>query len=807
MNFTTMRPRPGSVYNFDELYVAGVDIFELIRQSQNNQAPYAPSLVVATEQYVVARAGVGYDAGDVLYNSIFVDATVSPVTVSETWVNYTKKTRLVPDPVLSDLNLTQSGGTSSNQTTQFSVFTGATQATSGFSGLVPPPNQGDNTRFLSGSGTWLDLPSYIFNSFTGATANLDGAVGAVPAPGKGDEDKFLKGDGTWATILAETTGTPLNVSIYVGNTATNNGISGLVPSADAGVQNLFLRNDGIWATIPQFSAFTGTTGTASGALGLVPAPQTADAGKYLRADGTWQTVSGTASPLFVGTVGFADGVRGLVPGPLMTDAGKYLRADGAWVIPSFNLISMTGANSTADGGAGAVPAPLKADRVKFLRGDGTWASAPVYVPAVFTGTNGTVGGSAGLVPAPETTDVNQYLKADGSWSSVPIYVPAVFTGTGGVTAGTSGLVPSPQTTDAGKYLRADGSWGLPSVSASTMVGATVSVNGIAGIVPAPLKTDSTNFLRGDGTWAAVPVGTGTGTSVTYSAFTGATISLNGASGLVPAPQAADSVKYLRGDGTWAAINVTNTTTTNTINNTISVSNYSSAVSYAAGIIVRYTDGYWYVSNGTIAAGTLWVIGTSGATWTMITSAVPLLTGLLLNSSAPVVATDTYLIAVGKLQAQVTAIPSNDTTYTGKQSFLGDGTKFGAFLSSAVEKINIVNTGAAGSLNFDIASGAILYFLPDATANWSVNFRMSSTTSLNTAMDIGQSCTVAMMVSQGATPYYATVFGVDGANVTPKWADGTPPTAGNASSLDSYSFSIIKTGNAAFTILASLASFK
>jgi len=48
--------------------------------------------------------------------------------------------------------------------------------------------------------------------------------------------------------------------------------------------------------------------------------------------------------------------------------------------------------------------------------------------------------------------------------------------------------------------------------------------------------------------------------------------------------------------------------------------------------------------------------------------------------------------------------------------------------------------------------------------------------------------------------------VDTTPVTPKWQGGTAPTAGNASSLDVYSYTIIKTGSAAFTLLASQTKF-
>ena len=73
------------------------------------------------------------------------------------------------------------------------------------------------------------------------------------------------------------------------------------------------------------------------------------------------------------------------------------------------------------------------------------------------------------------------------------------------------------------------------------------------------------------------------------------------------------------------------------------------------------------------------------------------------------------------------------------------------------------------------------------------------------MATGGSITVSVLFTNGATPYYANVFQIDGSAVTPKWSGGTAPSAGNASSVDLYSFNIVKTGNAAFTVFASGAS--
>ena len=74
------------------------------------------------------------------------------------------------------------------------------------------------------------------------------------------------------------------------------------------------------------------------------------------------------------------------------------------------------------------------------------------------------------------------------------------------------------------------------------------------------------------------------------------------------------------------------------------------------------------------------------------------------------------------------------------------------------------------------------------------------------MATGESMTVAFLVTQGSTAYYNNVVQVDGSTVTPKYQGGTAWAAGNASSVDVYSYTIIKTGNAAFTVFAAQTKF-
>jgi len=107
----------------------------------------------------------------------------------------------------------------------------------------------------------------------------------------------------------------------------------------------------------------------------------------------------------------------------------------------------------------------------------------------------------------------------------------------------------------------------------------------------------------------------------------------------------------------------------------------------------------------------------------------------------------------------------------------------------------------------VITQGVLYYTTNASANWTVNFRGNSGTALNTLMAVGETRTVTFLVTQGSTAYYNNAVTVDGASVTPLWQNGSAPTAGDASSVDVYTYSIIKTANATFTVLASQSQFK
>lgn len=151
--------------------------------------------------------------------------------------------------------------------------------------------------------------------------------------------------------------------------------------------------------------------------------------------------------------------------------------------------------------------------------------------------------------------------------------------------------------------------------------------------------------------------------------------------------------------------------------------------------------------------------------------------------------------------------SGATTFTSTATFSGTSGLLATKMVNAAEPSTISATAATGTINYDVCTQSILYYTTSAAANWTLNLRCSSGTSLNTAMATGDTVTVTFLVTQGASPFYNNVLTVDGGANTPKCQGGTCPSAGNASGIDAYTYAIIKTANATFTVLESQTQFK
>ena len=125
-----------------------------------------------------------------------------------------------------------------------------------------------------------------------------------------------------------------------------------------------------------------------------------------------------------------------------------------------------------------------------------------------------------------------------------------------------------------------------------------------------------------------------------------------------------------------------------------------------------------------------------------------------------------------------------------------------------EKATVSATAATGTIAINAKTTGITYYTTNATANFVLNLRGDSSTTLSSLTAIGDTITISFLNTNGTTAYYPTSIQVDGTvtGVTTKWQGGTAPSTGNASSIDSYVFMVIKTGASTYTVLASQTKF-
>ena len=160
------------------------------------------------------------------------------------------------------------------------------------------------------------------------------------------------------------------------------------------------------------------------------------------------------------------------------------------------------------------------------------------------------------------------------------------------------------------------------------------------------------------------------------------------------------------------------------------------------------------------------------------------------------------ISFGIYNAQTVTATGNvraaDISTSGNLTFAG--TLSGGTFKYMFENANIIAGAPTAITNIDVFQSSIHYWTANATTNFTANIRGNATTSLNSVLAIGQSSTVALIIPQ-ATAYFANVVNIDNAAVTPVWQGGTSIFAGNANSIDLYTFTILKVANASFRVFA------
>jgi hypothetical protein len=136
-----------------------------------------------------------------------------------------------------------------------------------------------------------------------------------------------------------------------------------------------------------------------------------------------------------------------------------------------------------------------------------------------------------------------------------------------------------------------------------------------------------------------------------------------------------------------------------------------------------------------------------------------------------------------------------------------GTNATSVLISPEERTTVSATAATGTIAFDALTQSVLFYTSNASANWTLNIRGNSGSTLNSILATGDAITVTHLVTQGSTAYYNNAVQIDGASVTPKWQNGAAPANGSTNSIDAYTYTIIKTASTpTYTVIASQSKF-
>ena len=402
------------------------------------------------------------------------------------------------------------------QDTTYGVFKAASASAAGGTGLVPAPEQGKQTMFLRGDGTWSKPTDTTYGPATGSNAGLMSAADKTKLDKIADEaNKYVHpasgvGAGTYRSVTVD-----VNGHVTAGTNPTTLAGYGITDAAAKSHKHGDADITGLDA-----SKLTGT-------IAIERLPHGAlERCKVVKTDA--QRLALTTADVQKG-----DTVK-------VTDTGKMY-----FVVDDTKLNTEAGYEIYTAGSATSVPwAGITGKPSKFAPEDHTQAMTTITgletalagkaANTDMKGATGDAAGTHGLVPAPTMGANNRYLRSDGQWVVPPN------TTYGQVTTTKDGLMIAADKVKLDTVQENANHYEHPSYTPQAAGFYKVTVDAFGHVSVA------TKVAKGDITALGIP-----GQDTTYAPFKGTDGSTAGGTGLVPAPQTGNKAMFLRGDGTWA----------------------------------------------------------------------------------------------------------------------------------------------------------------------------------------------------------------------------------------------------------------